>query len=310
MFNLLISSNQGIWETCPAEFSRDRVISKREYTVPEISEKYSQLSEVNINQLKEFPCIFAYEGTDDFFRIGYINDIRLRSQNIIIDFEFDQIIPPLPKQKMVNHKLAFDVSHDFEFNRNHWAVKDVDLFVELVKLGFVTQEQVNASTQTRLLKNGESVDNAQINNSVFVVHGHDELSKVETARFLELLGLKATILHEQTNGGRTIIEKFEGHASKAAFAIVLLTPDDVGYAKDSPNGARFRARQNVIFELGYFCSALSRERVCVLYKEGVEIPNDFTAVVYTPMDTAGAWKFSLAREMKAAGLNVDLNRVQ
>jgi hypothetical protein len=30
-------------------------------------------------------------------------------------------------------------------------------------------------------------------------------------------------------------------------------------------------------------------------------------VVYIPMDEAGAWKMFLAREIKAAGLNVDLN---
>ena len=308
MFNLLISGNRETWEKCPTNFSRDRVIKTHEYTVYEIAEKYSDLNEENICRLKKFPCIFAYEGTDSFFRVGYINKIRLRSDEIIIDFEFDPIIPPLPTQKLFENKLAFDIGHDFEFSRSHWALKDVDLFIELVKLGFITQEQVNASNQYRFSKNTTSIPDNIKSNSVFVVHGHDELSKTKTARFIETLGLNATILHEQTNSSQTIIEKFEKHASEAAFAIVLLTPDDVGYAKDSPNNAKYRARQNVVFELGYFCSALSRERVCVLYIEGVEIPNDFSGVVYTPMDNAGAWKLSLAREMKAAGLNVDLNR--
>lgn len=310
MFNLLISGNDETWRKCPTDFSRDRVINSHEYTVPEIAEKYSDLSDENISKLKGFPCIFAYEGTDGFFRVGYINNIRLRSTEIILDFEFDPIIPPLPTQKLFEHKLAFDISHDFEFSRSHWALKDVDLFIELVRLGFVTQEQANASALSRLSKNTVSSSGDLMNSSVFVVHGHDDLSKTETARFIESLGLNATILHEQTNSGRTIIEKFERHASEAAFAIVLLTPDDVGYAKDSPNNPKYRARQNVVFELGYFCSALSREKVCVLYKEGVEIPNDFVGVVYTLMDDAGAWKFNLAREMKAVGLNVDLNKVQ
>lgn len=129
------------------------------------------------------------------------------------------------------------------------------------------------------------------------------------ARYVESLGLKATILHEQISSSQTIIEKFEKHASEAAFAIVLLTPDDRGYAKDSPKIIECRARQNVVFELGYFCSALTRGRVCVLYKEGVEIPSDFSGVVYIPMDDGGAWQFSLAKEMYAAGLDVDLNRL-
>lgn len=308
MFNLLISGNRETWGKCPTNFSRDRIIKAHEYTVNEIAEKYSDLNDENISRIKEFPCIFAYEGTDGFFRVGYIKNIRLRSEEIIIDFELDPIIPPLPTQKLFENKLVFDISHDFEFSRSHWALKDVDLFIELVKLGFITQEQANAANRHRSSKNVASTTDNIKSNSVFIVHGHDELSKTETARFVESLELNATILHEQTNSSRTIIEKFEKHASEAAFAIVLLTPDDVGYAKDSPNSAKYRARQNVVFELGYFCSALSRDRVCVLYKEGVEIPNDFSGVVYTPMDNAGAWKLSLAREMKAAGLNVDLNR--
>ncbi|AZT83956.1 MAG: DNA-binding protein [Sphingobium sp.] len=309
MYNLLVSGNQETWERCPTEFPRDRVIKSREYTVDEIADKYASLNDDNVEIIKGFPCIFLYEGVQGFFRVGYINDIRLRSENIIIIFEYDQIFPPLPVQKLFENKLAFDIYYDFEFSRTHWALKDVDLFQELVKHGFVTQEQVNASLEYRSPTAAVSTTNGEsIKNSVFIVHGHDELSKTETARFVESLGLNVTILHEQTSSSKTIIEKFERHASEAAFAIVLLTPDDVGYAKDSPNNAKYRARQNVVFELGYFCSALSREKVCVLYKEGVEIPNDFSGVVYTPMDSAGAWKLSLAREMKASGLNVDLNR--
>jgi len=308
LFNLLVSGNREKWEKCPTEFPRDRVIKSYEYTVEEIALKYSSLNDENIDILKGFPCVFSYEGTEGFFRVGYINDIRLRNEDIIVSFEFDQILPPLPVQKLYENKLAFDIYQDFEFSRTHWAVKDLDLFQELVKHGFVTQEQVNASAQYRSPNTKVVNTSTSITNNVFIVHGHDELSKTETARYVESLGLNATILHEQTSRSQTIIEKFEKHASEAAFAIVLLTPDDVGYAKDSPNNAKYRARQNVIFELGYFCSALSRGRVCVLYKEGVEVPNDFAGVVYTPMDNAGAWKLGLAREMKSAGLNIDLNR--
>ena len=152
MFNLLISGGSEKWEKCPASFSRDRVIRKSEYTVAEIAKKYSHLNDANISKLMEFPCIFAYEGIDGFFRIGYIKHVRLRSQEIIIDFEFDQILPALPMQKLFEHKLAFDISHDFEFSRHHWAVKDVDLFSELVKQGIVTQEQLQASVQARIAK--------------------------------------------------------------------------------------------------------------------------------------------------------------
>lgn len=146
------------------------------------------------------------------------------------------------------------------------------------------------------------------NNRVFIVHGHDDNSKVNVARFIEKLGLEAIILHEQASMGKTIIEKFEEHASSSCFAIALLTADDVGYPQNKEREAKPRARQNVIFELGYFCGALTRKNVSVLYKEGVEIPNDYLGVVYTHLDEGGAWQLQLAKEMKSAGIDFDMNR--
>lgn len=144
-------------------------------------------------------------------------------------------------------------------------------------------------------------------NKVFVVHGHDDAAKVGVARFIERFGLEAVILHEQPNKGQTIIEKFEANAEGVGFAVVLLTPDDIGAPNDSPETAQPRARQNVILELGYFCGALGREKVCVLYRDGVEVPNDYLGVVYTLFDNSDGWHLKLAKEMKAAGLDIDLN---
>jgi predicted nucleotide-binding protein len=142
--------------------------------------------------------------------------------------------------------------------------------------------------------------------SVFIVHGHNNDSKESVARFLEKLELKPVILHEQANEGRTIIEKFEAY-SDVAFAVVLLTPDDVGYAVNNQNEASARARQNVIFELGFFTAALSRKHTCALYTKGVELPSDFSGVLYHELDPGGAWRMHLAKELKAAGLPVDMN---
>ena len=141
---------------------------------------------------------------------------------------------------------------------------------------------------------------------VFVVHGHDDGTKETVARYLTKLKLEPVILHEQTNRGRTVIEKFEAH-SDVAFAVVLFTPDDVGYPKDHPEEAKPRARQNVVLELGFFMASLGRDRVCVLYKSGVEVPSDYAGVLYHQIDDAGAWRFLLAREMKETGLDIDLN---
>ena len=143
---------------------------------------------------------------------------------------------------------------------------------------------------------------------VFVVHGHDEIAKLEVARLLERLDLNPIILHEQPNEGRTIIEKFEFY-SDVAYAIVILTPDDMGYLGGHANAVRPRARQNVVFELGYFVGRLGRRHVCALYKEGVEIPSDLHGVLYIPMESQGAWKLSIVKEMKQVGMEVDLNLV-
>ena len=113
---------------------------------------------------------------------------------------------------------------------------------------------------------------------VFLVHGHDISAKESVARFLEKLQLTPVILHEQANEGRTIIEKFEAYAD-VGYAVVLLTPDDVGATSSSPEKLAGRARQNVILELGYFTGKLGRRRVCGLFKPGVEVPSDFHGVL-------------------------------
>jgi predicted nucleotide-binding protein len=142
---------------------------------------------------------------------------------------------------------------------------------------------------------------------VFVVHGHDDEMKQHVARTLSTLGLHPIILHEQPNGGRTIIEKFEVNAD-VSFAVVLLSPDDMAFpAASNAKQAKPRARQNVVLELGYFVGRLGRNRVIALKRGDLELPSDFSGVVYTPYDAAGHWRFELVRELKAVGYKVDAN---
>jgi predicted nucleotide-binding protein len=63
----------------------------------------------------------------------------------------------------------------------------------------------------------------------------------------------------------------------------------------------------VIFELRYFIGRLGRRRVCALYERGVEIPSDYSGILYTELDENGAWRLQLAKELKAADLPVDIN---
>jgi predicted nucleotide-binding protein len=142
---------------------------------------------------------------------------------------------------------------------------------------------------------------------VFIVHGHDDATKQMIAQFLKEIGLEVVILHEVPNKGRTIIEKFEAHSS-VEYAVVLLTPDDVGGLKSEPDKQSQRARQNAIFEMGYFFGSLGRGKTCALLHHGVEQPSDLHGILYIPLDQEGEWKLRLAKELKAAGLNVNWDR--
>jgi len=143
---------------------------------------------------------------------------------------------------------------------------------------------------------------------VFIVHGHDETPKLDVARFIEKLGLKAIILHEQVNSGLTIIEKIEEH-SNVGYGIVLYTPCDVGAKKGDESNLQARARQNVVFEHGYLIAKLGRRNVSALVKGKIELPNDISGVVFITMDDHKAWKVEIAKELRSVGYIVDMNLI-
>lgn len=147
------------------------------------------------------------------------------------------------------------------------------------------------------------------NKKVFIVHGHNNEMKITVARFIDKLGLEAVILHELPNKGRTIIEKFSDH-SDVGFAIVLLSGDDYGYSiSQSDTDKKFRARQNVVLELGYFMGKIGRGRTLPLFESGknIELPSDYEGVLYVPYDSTNSWHNDVVRELKAAGYDIDAN---
>jgi len=171
---------------------------------------------------------------------------------------------------------------------------------------FFTELDLQQSHSFKLGSNVSANEEIKSNNKVFLVHGHDNEMKQIVARYLEKAKLEAVILHEQPNEGLTIIEKFEKHTD-VAFAIVLYSPCDYGRSsKAKADDEKPRARQNVVFEHGYLNGRLGRNRVCALIKEDVEKPSDIDGVLYISMDDRGAWIREVAREMKKAGLDFDL----
>lgn len=190
--------------------------------------------------------------------------------------------------------FAYKAKYFREFLKNKTAklrsiVRRLELFPE---------KDINTS--------GEDLTQKEISNAIFIVHGHDNGIKQSVARLTEKLNLQPIILNEKENQGQTIVEKFEKH-SNVGFAVVLLTADDMGGKKDSSQ--KPRARQNVILELGYFIGKLGRKRVCVLYFDGVELPSDLAGVLYVKLDEGESWKYQLAKEIKAAGIRIDLNKI-
>jgi len=195
--------------------------------------------------------------------------------------------------------MDFDQAHR---DRLSSKLSQVSAFVTLLEQEVALEDEAPAVDGT------PPQDNSFDRSKVFIVHGHDDGAKQAAARFVEKLGLTAIILHEQTNEGRTIIEKFEAHGA-VGFAVVLLTPDDRGgTATASFEEQKLRARQNVVFELGYFVGRIGRKNVCALYKSGTELPSDIQGVLFVAMDDANRWHVDLAKEMKAAGLAVDMNK--
>jgi len=122
---------------------------------------------------------------------------------------------------------------------------------------------------------------------IFLVHGHDLAFLYEVKDYLQnILGLpEPIVLSQQPSGGRTVIEKFEDYASRVDAAVVLLSPDDVGGKTEGALAKR--ARQNVIFELGFFLGQFGRRsgRVILLYKKGVDIPSDLAGIIYIEVDS-------------------------
>ena len=159
--------------------------------------------------------------------------------------------------------------------------------------------------------NEPPAERAPAGEAIFVVHGANVAWREEVARFLQQVAAAAhpvAILHEQDNRGQTIVEKLEAAAARARYAVVLLTGDDEGRRRGDDR-LQMRARQNVVFELGYFMAHLGRQHTCVLYETGVELPSDISGVVYVQLDEAGGWKLKLFKELRGAGLDVDLERL-
>jgi predicted nucleotide-binding protein len=204
------------------------------------------------------------------------------------------------------------------WNKRETEVIDFDTgFKFIVKQGiitFVDQNRFRVNFIDYNEKINKQEDNQMDNevqckidkSKVFIVHGHDELAKIEVARFIEKIGLTPIILHEQANKGKTIIEKIEEY-SNVGFGVVLYTPCDIGGKINDKGNLQSRARQNVVFEHGFLIGKIGRENVAALVKGSIETPNDVSGVVYINMDQFNGWQIALVKELYNSGYNIDMS---
>lgn len=186
--------------------------------------------------------------------------------------------------------------------------------------GLLSDVDVKLERLTRLLGtldvyDGPSEDGADLTESVgpatiFVVHGRAEAPRLEVENLIRRATMvEPIVLAEQIGGGAvTLIEKLEEHlgtGSPAAFAVIIMTGDDLGRLKEDGEQDSPRARQNVVLELGYAMGTLGRRKVAILHEDGLELPSDISGVAYYPLDGPGAWKTRILGELKAAGIAVD-----
>jgi predicted nucleotide-binding protein len=142
---------------------------------------------------------------------------------------------------------------------------------------------------------------------VFIVYGHDKECRDALELMLLRMNIKPTILSNLAPDGKTIIEALMAN-SEVHFAIVLLTPDDEGYRAEHPEEKRFRARQNVVLELGMFLMKLGRERVAILHKGDLELPSDIHGLIYIPFSSrVQEAKNKLAASMQKVGIYIDID---
>lgn len=137
MYNLLVTARKGAWDAGFYEYERGRFL---EYTNENISTTFEKLTPKRIATLKSFPSLFAYEGTSEIARVGYLTAIKPRPGSVLIEFKLDDTIPPIPFQSIEPIAVLLDI-RSWEMNRTHWAVKEEDLIKRLRAANLIKQKQ-------------------------------------------------------------------------------------------------------------------------------------------------------------------------
>ena len=152
---------------------------------------------------------------------------------------------------------------------------------------------------------------------MFVVHGHDDALLAEVEDYLDELGVQSVVLQRIGGPSQSLFQKFMQWGKETRFALVLLTADDLGASRRqyesegvAERSLQFRARQNVVLELGFFYGHLGWENVFVLLKEPTRVfpnferPSDLEGVVFDRIDGSGRWQSYLRDTLSQRGFAI------
>lgn len=177
---------------------------------------------------------------------------------------------------------------------------------------FFVQGKNAAEVKAALQADDSSGNTQNANRNVFVVYGHDRKSRTELEALLRRWDFEPLILDQLPSEGQTIIEKLESTTASCSFGIVLATPDDEGFRAERPDEKQFRARQNVVLELGMLLSMLGRKKVAILIRDQLDMekPSDISGLMYIPFkDSIDDAKVLLFKELNSAGYHISSDRL-
>lgn len=142
MFNLLVSGEENVWNGKMYSMPKERCVRSDEYTPVAIAERLGTFTDKAIEELKSLPCLFAYEGFHISPQFGWLNNIKERSSNIVLEFRIEQLNPWIDVDQFRALVPILDIV-GWEPSRTHWAVKDVDLAEELKPCGIILPVGLN-----------------------------------------------------------------------------------------------------------------------------------------------------------------------
>lgn len=233
-----------------------------------------------------------------------INEIKKYSSDYYYANAFESFVSILNQYTPLINFPSFDFK-EYHYSTTKKTINDTG-YTSLISYIELLEEELSNDQQNQedfKLKK-KHIDTTKI----FVVHGRDKTILTETELLLKNAGLNPIILSKQVNSGLTLMEKFEKY-SDVSYAIVLLTPDDVGsFFEENTNPAlQYRARQNVIFELGFFYGKLGRSNVCCLLKQSVEKPSDLDGIAYIPFnESIDEIAYTVLKELREANIKVNI----